>query len=109
MGGEIPPEMVSPPEATIARPKVRENKGLTPNVYAHPFAGLPPAARPFRPSCEAISSTERLPSLSLGVRPHPFARMRSSKGRAAGAIAPLPGKSGRAAGSANRSGQTGAR
>jgi len=47
MRGEKPPEMVSPPEATTARPKVRENKGLPPNWYAHPFAGLPPAARPF--------------------------------------------------------------
>jgi hypothetical protein len=109
MRGEKTPEMISSPKVTTARPKVREKKGLSPNWYAHPFAGLPPAARPFRPSCEAISSTERLPSLSLGVRPHPLARMRSSKGRAAGAIAPLPGKSGRAAGSANRSGQTGAR
>jgi hypothetical protein len=34
---------------------------------------------------------------------------RSFKGLAAGAIAPLPGKTGRAMGSANRSGQTGAR
>ena len=92
MGGEIPPEMVSPPEATIARPKVRENKGLTPNWYAHPFAGLPPAARPFRPSCEAISSTERLPSLPLGVRPHPLARMRSSKRAGSRRYRPLAGQ-----------------
>ena len=106
----MPQEIVSSPTVNYRASKSpRKQKGYRPTVYAHPFAGLPPAARPFRPSCEAISSPKRLPPLSLRVRPHPSARMRSSKGRAAGAIAPLPGKNGRAAGSANRSGQTGAR
>ena len=54
MPGEMPQETVSSLTPTTTRPKVRENKGLTPNWYAHPFAWLPPAARPFCPAVKLI-------------------------------------------------------
>src|SRR5579862_5606953 len=88
MTGEIPPEIISAPRPTGSRPKVRENQGLATYGYAPPFAVVPPAARPFRLFGECYRCHRRAPPLPRRVRPQPFARMRSFKGRAAGAIAP---------------------
>jgi hypothetical protein len=50
--------MVDAKARALAR--VRAADRIPPNLHAHPFAGLPPAARPFRLCREAISSPQLL-------------------------------------------------
>ena len=95
-GGEMPPEIISAPSRTTARPQVRGNKGLPPNLRAHPFAGLPPAATAFAYQ-RSTTVTARRPIV------------RTIKAVAAGAIAPQPRLPAGLRLRLTASGQTGAR
>lgn len=106
-GPNRPPNSFRPPGGKGARPKAEKIRAIA-HVYAHPFAGHTAGYPSVRRCCEAIAYTA---SGSLAIArclSHPFTTDAVVNGRVAGAITPLPGYR-RAAGFADRFGQTGAR
>ena len=86
MGQKCPPKSFRPHGNEFASKSPRKQRANA-HWYAHPFAGLPPAARPFRP-CGEPCYTRVAQCYRFVVRPHPLVRLRSYKKDGQPALSP---------------------